>query len=131
MHPAKDGFSALPFFDEFDLSSVDILLISQYVKYILPPPNCFIYSAANALIMREVRRDVLTEIMETTDGFTTKSQIKAPGGVGSLFSSDLGSVIRYFLDVYQKSNAMCFVSSAYALLYLATSSCTCCALTAT
>jgi len=31
MHPAKDGFSALPFFDEFDLSTVDILLISQYV----------------------------------------------------------------------------------------------------
>jgi cleavage and polyadenylation specificity factor subunit 3 len=30
MHPAKDGFSALPFFDEFDLSSVDILLISHF-----------------------------------------------------------------------------------------------------
>jgi hypothetical protein len=33
MHPAKEGFSALPFFDEFDLSTVDILLISQYVKF--------------------------------------------------------------------------------------------------
>lgn len=32
MHPAKDGFAALPFFDDFDLSTVDILLISQYVK---------------------------------------------------------------------------------------------------
>lgn len=32
MHPAKEGFSALPFFDEFDLSTVDILLISQYVQ---------------------------------------------------------------------------------------------------
>lgn len=32
MHPAKEGFSALPFFDEFDLSTVDILLISQYVN---------------------------------------------------------------------------------------------------
>lgn len=32
MHPAKEGFSALPFFDEFDLSTVDILLISQYVS---------------------------------------------------------------------------------------------------
>jgi len=31
MHPAKEGFSSLPFFDEFDLSTVDILLISQYV----------------------------------------------------------------------------------------------------
>lgn len=31
MHPGKDGFSALPYFDDFDLSTVDILLISQYV----------------------------------------------------------------------------------------------------
>lgn len=31
MHPAKEGFSALPFFDEFDLSTVDVLLVSQYV----------------------------------------------------------------------------------------------------
>lgn len=29
MHPAYDGLSALPFYDEFDLSTVDILLISQ------------------------------------------------------------------------------------------------------
>jgi hypothetical protein len=35
MHPAKEGFSALPFFDEFDLSTVDILLISQYVEYLV------------------------------------------------------------------------------------------------
>lgn len=33
MHPAKEGFSSLPFFDEFDLSTVDILLISQYVRF--------------------------------------------------------------------------------------------------
>lgn len=33
MHPAKEGFSALPFFDEFDLSTVDVLLISQYVDF--------------------------------------------------------------------------------------------------
>lgn len=38
MHPAKEGFSALPFFDEFDLSTVDILLISQYVRYTFPFP---------------------------------------------------------------------------------------------
>lgn len=31
MHPAKDGYAALPFFDEFDLSTVDVLLLSQYV----------------------------------------------------------------------------------------------------
>ncbi|CRG91928.1 Endoribonuclease ysh1 [Talaromyces islandicus] len=30
MHPAKDGFAALPFFDEFDLSTVDILLLSHF-----------------------------------------------------------------------------------------------------
>lgn len=42
MHPAKEGFSALPFFDEFDLSTVDILLISQYVNF--PYPS-YIYEA--------------------------------------------------------------------------------------
>lgn len=35
MHPAKDGFAALPFFDDFDLSSIDILVISQYVDLII------------------------------------------------------------------------------------------------
>ena len=29
MHPAYDGLSALPYYDDFDLSTVDILLISQ------------------------------------------------------------------------------------------------------
>lgn len=33
MHPAYDGLAALPFYDEFDLSQVDILLISQYVTF--------------------------------------------------------------------------------------------------
>lgn len=28
-HPARDGLAALPYFDEFDLSTIDILLISQ------------------------------------------------------------------------------------------------------
>lgn len=31
IHPAYDGLAALPFYDEFDLSTVDILLITQYV----------------------------------------------------------------------------------------------------
>ena len=31
MHPAFEGIGALPYFDEFDLSTVDVLLISQYV----------------------------------------------------------------------------------------------------
>ncbi|KAI1095354.1 beta-lactamase-like protein [Rostrohypoxylon terebratum] len=29
-HPAYDGLSALPFFDEFDLSTVDVLLVSHF-----------------------------------------------------------------------------------------------------
>lgn len=28
-HPAYDGLAALPFYDDFDLSTVDVLLISQ------------------------------------------------------------------------------------------------------
>ena len=41
MHPAYDGLAALPFYDEFDLSQVDVLLISQYVP--LPPFTCTRY----------------------------------------------------------------------------------------
>jgi cleavage and polyadenylation specificity factor subunit 3 len=33
MHPAHDGFASLPYFDEFDLSTVDVLLISQSVSW--------------------------------------------------------------------------------------------------
>ena len=29
VHPALDGLATLPFYDEFDLSTVDILLITQ------------------------------------------------------------------------------------------------------
>ena len=29
VHPAYDGLAALPFYDEFDLSTIDILLITQ------------------------------------------------------------------------------------------------------
>lgn len=50
MHPAKEGFSALPFFDEFDLSTVDILLISQYVEF--PYPS-YISEATGSAIKRE------------------------------------------------------------------------------
>lgn len=35
MHTGREGMSAMPYFDDFDLSTVDILLISQYVP---PPP---------------------------------------------------------------------------------------------
>lgn len=30
VHPAYDGLAALPFYDEFDLSTVDVLLISHF-----------------------------------------------------------------------------------------------------
>ena len=29
LHAAHEGLSAMPFYDEFDLSTVDVLLISQ------------------------------------------------------------------------------------------------------
>lgn len=29
IHPAYDGLAALPFYDAFDLSTVDILLVTQ------------------------------------------------------------------------------------------------------
>lgn len=35
MHTGREGMSAMPFFDDFDLSTVDILLISQYVQHFL------------------------------------------------------------------------------------------------
>lgn len=31
MYSGRDGIAALPYFDEFDLSTIDVLLISQYV----------------------------------------------------------------------------------------------------
>ncbi|KAK3644398.1 endoribonuclease ysh1 [Elasticomyces elasticus] len=32
IHPAYDGLAALPFYDEFDLGSVDVLLVTQRVE---------------------------------------------------------------------------------------------------
>ena len=40
MHTGKEGSDAMPYFDTFDLETIDILLISQYVKMLpfhLPP----------------------------------------------------------------------------------------------
>jgi len=34
IHPAKNGLAALPFFDEIDPSTIDLLLISQYVPFV-------------------------------------------------------------------------------------------------
>jgi hypothetical protein len=38
MYSGRDGIAALPYFDEFDLSTIDVLLISQYVPFPPPPP---------------------------------------------------------------------------------------------
>lgn len=35
IHPAYSGLSSLPFFDEIDPASIDILLVTQYVKEFL------------------------------------------------------------------------------------------------
>ena len=43
MHPAYDGLAALPFYDEFDLSQVDVLLISQYVPLLSDFPPLWHY----------------------------------------------------------------------------------------
>lgn len=34
MYSGRDGIAALPYFDEFDLSAIDVLLISQYVNFL-------------------------------------------------------------------------------------------------
>ena len=41
MHTGREGMAAMPYFDDFDLGTVDILLISQYVCPYLPfhPPR--------------------------------------------------------------------------------------------
>lgn len=33
MHTGREGMAAMPYFDDFDLGTVDILLISQYVNH--------------------------------------------------------------------------------------------------
>lgn len=39
VHPAYSGIASLPFIDELDWSTVDVLLITQYVSSVfLPPP---------------------------------------------------------------------------------------------
>ena len=35
MHTGREGMSAMPYFDDFDLSTVDFLLISQYVLFLI------------------------------------------------------------------------------------------------
>ena len=52
MHPAYRGLAALPYYDEFDLSTVDVLLISQYVTSRSFPED---YCASLAIDLYTVR----------------------------------------------------------------------------
>ncbi|PGH03173.1 endoribonuclease ysh1 [Blastomyces parvus] len=99
MHPAKEGFAALPFFDDFDLSTVDILLISHFhldhsasLPYVLSKTNfkgrVFMTHATKAiykwLIQDNVRvsntsssSDQRTTLYTEQDHLSTLSQIEA------------------------------------------------------
>jgi hypothetical protein len=59
MHPAHEGLSAMPFYDEFDLSTVDVLLISQYV-YVHSGRH--FYRGGRALAHRCSRRRISREL---------------------------------------------------------------------
>ncbi|OJD19573.1 endoribonuclease ysh1 [Emergomyces pasteurianus Ep9510] len=99
MHPAKEGFAALPFFDDFDLSTVDILLISHFhldhsasLPYVLSKTNfkgrVFMTHATKAiykwLIQDNVRvsntsssSDQRTTLYTEQDHLSTLSHIEA------------------------------------------------------
>lgn len=92
MHPAKEGFSALPFFDEFDLSTVDILLISQYVD---PPPPLRLHNsyAAAMLWFKWVRWMLGHDLYWTLPFFAASSEKPVPGHVYENCSSIYTSFI--------------------------------------
>lgn len=91
MHPAKEGFSALPFFDEFDLSTVDILLISQYVGH-FPPLLSLLWSTKRQRLLPLSERACWVR-----DRYRTVSRISISGGAFRF--GDTGPM---FLNVYQK-----------------------------
>ena len=51
-HPAFHGLASLPYFDEFDLSTVDILLISQYVIILSLPRDLCLRCADKVCLSR-------------------------------------------------------------------------------
>ena len=58
MHPSHEGLAALPYFDEFDLSTVDVLLISQYVitfTFVLHENRYFGVTAAKGPVSKPSR----------------------------------------------------------------------------
>ncbi|KAI4286014.1 MAG: hypothetical protein L6R38_000241 [Xanthoria sp. 2 TBL-2021] len=98
MHPAYDGLGALPYFDEFDLSTVDVLLISHFhvdhaasLPYVLAKTNfkgrVFMTHPTKAiykwLIQDNVRvqntssSDSRTQLYTEADHLSTFAQIEA------------------------------------------------------
>ncbi|KAI4178436.1 MAG: hypothetical protein LQ348_005605 [Seirophora lacunosa] len=99
MHPAYDGLGALPYFDEFDLSTVDVLLISHFhvdhaasLPYVLAKTNfrgrVFMTHPTKAiykwLIQDNVRvqntnssSDARTQLYNEADHLSTFPQIEA------------------------------------------------------
>ncbi|KAL9584125.1 MAG: hypothetical protein Q9212_002311 [Teloschistes hypoglaucus] len=99
MHPAYDGLGALPYFDEFDLSTVDVLLISHFhvdhaasLPYVLAKTNfrgrVFMTHPTKAiykwLIQDNVRvqntsssSDARTQLYTEADHLSTFPQIEA------------------------------------------------------
>ncbi|KAL8946567.1 MAG: hypothetical protein Q9222_007052 [Ikaeria aurantiellina] len=99
MHPAYDGLGALPYFDEFDLSTIDILLISHFhvdhaasLPYVLAKTNfkgrVFMTHPTKAiykwLIQDNVRvqttsssSDARTQLYTEADHLSTFPQIEA------------------------------------------------------
>ncbi|OAX80362.1 endoribonuclease ysh1 [Emergomyces africanus] len=83
MHPAKEGFAALPFFDDFDLSTVDILLISHFhldhsasLPYVLSKTNfkgrVFMTHATKAIYKWLIQDNVrVTNTSSSSDQRTT------------------------------------------------------------
>lgn len=100
MHPAKEGFSALPFFDEFDLSTVDVLLISQYVHLF-----CLHYIRNHG---KHDRRSFCT------------CPYEAPGLFGSLLPSAASMEEHNPLHIYEKAqyNSMSCIYFLYHCTFL-------------
>lgn len=53
MHTGREGMAAMPYFDDFDLGTVDILLISQYVYPYLP---CHLSQTTGMSLVARMRR---------------------------------------------------------------------------
>lgn len=43
IHPAYSGMAALPYFDEIDPSTIDVLLVTQYVVFLFFPPSAALF----------------------------------------------------------------------------------------